>query len=337
VVQARDLIRHAFRSLDRKVLHVALVQRHIRVFISYSNDSPDHSDRVLSLAQQLRRDGLETIIDQFFPFPPEGWIRWVQRQLDEADFVLCVCTEKYRVSFDGLGGGSGGSGVNWEGQTLSQYIYEDHGYNSRFIPVLIGEQQGTSVIPSALKPYIYFVLDRQYDELYRRLTNQPAVSPELRGHPGREFGGSKAKLFISYSHRDDRYREQLVTHLAGLRRQGVIADWHDQKIVPGTEWRDAIGQNLDAADCVLLLVSSDFLASDFCYSIEMQRALEKHREGRVLVIPVILRAADWQHPPLDGLEALPKNAKPVVEWALRDRAWLSVTEGIRRALAPVSE
>jgi hypothetical protein len=157
-----------------------------------------------------------------------------------------------------------------------------------------------------------------------------------RPQPGQrqEFIARNAKLFISYSHRDERYREQLVSHLAGLRRQGVIADWHDRKIVPGEQWRDAIDQELDDADCVLLLVSSDFLASDYCYSIEMQRTLGKHRQGRVLVIPVIVRPADWQHTPLGELEALPKDAKPVVEWARRDRAWLNVIEGIRRALAP---
>jgi TIR domain-containing protein len=145
------------------------------------------------------------------------------------------------------------------------------------------------------------------------------------------------KLFISYSHRDERYREQLVTHLAGLRRQGIIADWHDRKIAGGEEWRDAIDRNLDEADCVLLLISADFLASDYCYGIEMQRTLEKYQEGRVIVIPVIVRPADWQYTPLGELQALPKDAKPVVEWASRDRAWLNVTEGIRRALVPAGE
>jgi len=165
---------------------------------------------------------------------------------------------------------------------------------------------------------------------------QGSLPPTIASpHSGRGVSGQKAKLFISYSHRDERYLEQLVTHLAGLRRQGVIADWHDRKIVPGQEWRDAIDQNLDAADCALLLISADFLASDYCYSIEMQRTLSKHREGRVLVIPVIVRPADWQHTPLGGLQALPKDAKPVVEWTPRDRAWLSVTDGLRDALAPI--
>jgi hypothetical protein len=158
----------------------------IRVFISYSHVSGNDSARVLSLAQRLRRDGLEAIIDQFVPFPREGWIRWMGRQLDEADFTLCVCTEKYRVSFDGLGSGPAGKGVNWEGQMVSQCIYDDRGNNYRFIPVLFEGQDGTRVVPRALKPYTCFVLDRQYDELYRLLTNQPAVSPEPRG-PLREL------------------------------------------------------------------------------------------------------------------------------------------------------
>jgi len=152
-------------------------RRPVHVFISYSHDSQDHSDRVLSLAQRLRRDGLEAMIDQFVPFPREGWIRWMERQLDGADFTLCVCTEKYRASFDGLGSGPGGRGVNWEGQTVSQCIYDNRGDNSRFIPVVIDGQGELNVIPRALRPYTYFALDRQYDELYRLLTNQPAVSP----------------------------------------------------------------------------------------------------------------------------------------------------------------
>ena len=108
------------------------------------------------------------------------------RQLDEADFTLCVCTEKYRVSFEGSDGGSGGRGVNWEGQTVSQCIYDNRGDNSRFIPVVFGGLGRGNIIPRALKPYTFFVLNQQYDELYRLLTNQPAVLPEPRG-PVREL------------------------------------------------------------------------------------------------------------------------------------------------------
>jgi hypothetical protein len=111
---------------------------------------------VLGLTQRLRREGLDAIIDQFFPFPAEGWIRWMEQQVDAADFILCVCTENYRIGFDGLRQGPSGKGVNWEGQTISVCIYEAGGENSRFIPVIFAED-GPSAIPRALKRYTYFV------------------------------------------------------------------------------------------------------------------------------------------------------------------------------------
>jgi len=151
--------------------------------------------------------------------------------------------------------------------------------------------------------------------------------------PSARFNSEQAKLFISYSHRDERYLKALKVHLAGLRRQGLIADWYDRMITPGKEWRQAIDDSLDSADCVLLLVTPDFIASDYCYSVEMERALQKHRAGRMLVLPVIVRPTDWQHTPLSGLQAVPKDGKPVVEWAVRDRAWLDVTAGLRLALS----
>ena len=163
----------------------------------------------------------------------------------------------------------------------------------------------------------------------------PAIT--VPGERNRGFSGRQAKLFISYSHRDERYLKRLEIHLASLRREGVIAEWNDLMIVPGEQWRMTIGDRLESADCVLLLVTPDFIASDYCYSVEMGRALERHREGRALVLPVIVRPADWQHTPLGELQALPKDGRPIVEWADKDRAWLEVTSGLRRALADPSQ
>jgi hypothetical protein len=160
-----------------------------------------------------------------------------------------------------------------------------------------------------------------------------SASVESARESGSELNARRAKLLISYSHRDERYMKQLTTHLAGLRREGLVADWYDLMITAGDEWRQVIDDSLEAADCVLLLISPDFLASDYCYSIEMDKALEKHQEGRSLVIPVIVRPADWRRTRLGNLQALPKDGKPVVEWGSRDRAWLNVTEGLRRAIA----
>jgi hypothetical protein len=102
------------------------------------------------------------------------------------------------------------------------------------------------------------------------------------------------ELFYSYAHSDERLRKRLETHLSALRRQGVITEWHDRKIVAGTDWKQSIDAHLMTAKIILLLISPDFLASDYCYGVEMQRALARHAAGKASVIPVILRPVDWQ-------------------------------------------
>jgi hypothetical protein len=140
---------------------------------------------------------------------------------------------------------------------------------------------------------------------------------------------SGVALFYSYSHVDEALRQELETHLALLRRQGVIREWHDRKLLPGTELDAAIDAELDRADVILLLVSPDFLASDYCYDREMIRALERHRLNQATVVPILIRPVDFMESPFAKLLALPTDAKPVTTWANRDEAWLSVAHGIR--------
>ena len=140
------------------------------------------------------------------------------------------------------------------------------------------------------------------------------------------------KVFYSYSHKDERIRNELANHLSILRRQGVISEWHDRKIGAGSEWAGEIDQHLNTAQVILLLISPDFLASDYCYDIEMKRAMERHDAGEACVIPVILRPVVWMGAPFDKLQALPKDAKAVVSWRSWDEAFVSVAEGIRKAV-----
>ena len=140
------------------------------------------------------------------------------------------------------------------------------------------------------------------------------------------------ELFISYSHKDEALREQLGTHLSLLKRQGVIDEWHDRRIGAGQEWAGAIDQHLNRADVIVLLVSADFLASDYCYDLEMTRALERHDAGDACVIPVILRSVDWRGAPFAKLQALPRDAKPVTSWPDRDEAFTDVARGIRQVV-----
>ncbi|MCP3962733.1 MAG: toll/interleukin-1 receptor domain-containing protein [bacterium] len=96
-------------------------------------------------------------------------------------------------------------------------------------------------------------------------------------------------VFLSYSHEDEKLREELETHLAPLKRGGQIRTWHDRRIPPGDEWAGEIDDNLELADVVLLLVSPPFIASDYCWDVEVKRATERHEAGEARVIPVILR------------------------------------------------
>jgi hypothetical protein len=143
-----------------------------------------------------------------------------------------------------------------------------------------------------------------------------------------------AKIFISYAREDEDLREKLEKQLAILHRQGLIETWHDRLIGAGTEWAGAIDQELEAADIVLLLVSADFLASDYIYDIELKRAMERHEAGTATIIPVILRPCLWQHGNFAKLQALPRDGEPVTssKWPSQDAALNNVAEGIARVV-----
>jgi hypothetical protein len=143
-----------------------------------------------------------------------------------------------------------------------------------------------------------------------------------------------ARIFISYAHEDEDLREKLQKQLAILRRQRLIETWHDRRIGAGAEWAGAIDRELEAADIVLLLVSADFLASDYINDVELKRAMERHKAGTARVIPVILRPCLWQRGDFAKLQALPRNGEPVTsnKWPSQDAALNNVAEGIARVV-----
>jgi hypothetical protein len=137
------------------------------------------------------------------------------------------------------------------------------------------------------------------------------------------------EIFYSYAHEDEGLLKGLTAHLRLLKRQGKITDWHDRRIGAGNEWKNEIDRRLDSARIILLLVSSSFLASDYCYDAELKRAMELHDMGSARVIPVILRPCDWDQAPFGRLQALPQDGKPVTMWRDRDAAFRDVARGIR--------
>src|SRR4051794_29872254 len=117
-------------------------------------------------------------------------------------------------------------------------------------------------------------------------------------------------VFISYAHQDQQYFDELVKHLTLLKRQGIIHAWNDREITGGTAWEGQVDKHLNSAGIILLLVSADYLASDYCFDIEMTRAMERHERGEARVIPVILRPVDgWQAAPFGKLQAAPTDGK----------------------------
>lgn len=141
------------------------------------------------------------------------------------------------------------------------------------------------------------------------------------------------ELFFSYSHHDETMRNELEIHLTMLKRQGLVRAWHDRRIIAGKEFDREISDHLERADVILLLLSPHFLASDYCYETEAQRALQRHEEGTAIVIPVILQPCDWLESPFQKLRATPTDGKPIAKFPNVNDAFLEVTRDIRAAAA----
>jgi len=157
--------------------------------------------------------------------------------------------------------------------------------------------------------------------------------------PGRGFGGTvrlaktptkrSLKVFISYCHVDEALKTELLKHLEPLRRMGLVETWHDRQIKAGDEWSKKISVNLEEADLILLVISIDFINSNYCYDIELDRALEKHAKKEATVIPIIARSCMWKNAPFAKLQAVPKDGKPIALFENLDEALSGVAVSIQ--------
>ena len=139
-------------------------------------------------------------------------------------------------------------------------------------------------------------------------------------------------IFYSYAHEDESLRQELDAHLLVLRRSKQIQTWHHRMISPGSSWEREIETHLETADIILLLISPAFMASDYAYSIEMQRAMQRHQEGNARVIPILLRPVPLQNTPIGSLQGLPRNGKPVIAWARREEAFAAIAQEIQQVV-----
>jgi nucleoside phosphorylase len=140
---------------------------------------------------------------------------------------------------------------------------------------------------------------------------------------------TRVKIFLSYSPADEKFKDDLLKSLSPLRREGLIETWTDRDVVAGEDWRKSIDTKLKEADLILLLISSDFIASEYCYEYEMPIAMERLKSGAAHVIPILLRPTSWQSSPFASLKGLPRDLKPVTQWDSEDSAFLDIIQGIR--------
>jgi hypothetical protein len=139
-------------------------------------------------------------------------------------------------------------------------------------------------------------------------------------------------VFLSYVYKDEPLRDVLVAHLDNLRWKGIITEWHERNVNLGKEWLREIDPHLDTAQIILLLVSPEFVNSDYCYSLEIKHALQRHEAGQAHVIPIVLRPVDLEDTPFARLLALPTYGKPVTSWFNLQETFLDVARGIEEVI-----
>jgi hypothetical protein len=137
------------------------------------------------------------------------------------------------------------------------------------------------------------------------------------------------EVFYSYAHEDETFVRELEKQLSVLRRTGVITTWHDRQIAPGGEWAQQIDTHLASAGVIVLMVSADFVASDYCWDVEVLTAMQRHQLGTAVVVPIVLReTAFLEKTPFGKLQMLPKDAMPVATWPRRDEVWAAVAKAL---------
>lgn len=184
----------------------------------------------------------------------------------------------------------------------------------------------------------------RYQEQLAKAGNKEVLEPFIEKEEHLEQGrtnstmSKKVKLFISYSHKDEDYREQLDIRLKAIERRFPLEVWHDRNLLAGEQVHEKIVQQLEVADIIVLLISPDFVSSDYCFSHEMEIALKLYEEKKNVVIPIIIRDTDdWYSYQIGNHTALPTDGKPVCDWPNEDKFWSDVQKGIRIQVEKLSQ
>jgi hypothetical protein len=142
----------------------------------------------------------------------------------------------------------------------------------------------------------------------------------------------KIKLFISYAHADEKYKDRFVQLLKELVIGKLIEEWNDQYLIPGKKWDDAIKRKLEESQIILFLITENFFQSDYINDVEIKNTIDRYNQNEVLIVPIILEECDFKCSALKDYQALPKNAQPISIWKLEIEAWLDVIAGLKRSI-----
>jgi hypothetical protein len=177
-------------------------------------------------------------------------------------------------------------------------------------------------------------LENEIALMKKQLSEKEALQDSVTSKATGELSSipSPRKIFFSYSKDDRPYLDQFLKHLTPLKRQGKIVPWDDSDLNPGEEWDDKIKSELANADIIILLVSANFLATDYIWDIEIKTAMERHERGEARVVPIILKHCDWTGMPFSKLSGLPAKGRPVEDFDDQDKAWTGVVEGLKKVL-----
>lgn len=145
------------------------------------------------------------------------------------------------------------------------------------------------------------------------------------------------QIFYCYARKDKKLRERLGKHLEPLKQKHGIIMFCDVEILPGRNWEEEIDKSLRTSDIILILVSANFIGSDYCSSVEMQKALEMAKLGKIRIIPIILRPCAWKTTPLGQIQALPTEGKPVISWGNVDEALYDIVQGIDQVIEDLKQ
>jgi hypothetical protein len=248
---------------------------------------------VLGFSNRLRSDGIDAIIDQYVETPAEGWPRWFERNIDEADFVLMVCSELYALRVSEPEDDQRGTGVRWEGSLIYQYLYKDAGAKQRFVPVIF-DKRDAKFIPPHLLEYTHYCYGTEdgYFELYQRITGQPStVRPQLGKIKKLDVKSNvlqRISVFLCHSSKDKPAVRELYRKLSLNGAQ----PWLDEEdLLPGQEWEIEIPKAVRGADAVVVCLSKNAVTKAGYFHKEIAFALDvlaMQPENTIYLIPVKL-------------------------------------------------